>query len=128
MVQVCMKVISAFKELHPNAIAFFTFDQSTNHGAFAADALRGNAMNLGPGGAQHSMRHGWFGANKTPQSMTFPLNASDHALRGKPKGLRAVLQERGLWRDGMRLKCNETLVTGTCDSSTACCALYCMAA
>ena len=128
MVQMRSKVLTAFTNLHPNAVALYTFDQSTNHGAFASDALRASAMNLGPGGAQPSMRHGWFGPHKTPQSMTFPLNDTNLALQGKPKGLRVILQERGLWRDGLRLKCKNQQTSGSCDMSSSCCARHLMAA
>ncbi|KAF0741541.1 hypothetical protein Ae201684P_017549 [Aphanomyces euteiches] len=121
------KALAAFEFLHPNATALFTFGQSTNHGAFASDALRANCMNLGSGGSQPIMRNGSFGFDKTPQSMCFPINHENPSLAGKPKGLRIVLQERGLWRGEMRLKCKETVVLSN-SNPVVCCARHCMAA
>ncbi|CAG8794597.1 7365_t:CDS:1, partial [Cetraspora pellucida] len=40
-----------------------------------------------------------------PQDMCFPEDYEDSDLCGKLKGLRQILSERGLWRDGMKLKC-----------------------
>jgi hypothetical protein len=40
------------------------------------------------------------------QSMTFPMDYHDEKLRGEPKGMKIVLQERGLWRDGLKKKCD----------------------
>ncbi|KAH9129561.1 hypothetical protein AeMF1_000377 [Aphanomyces euteiches] len=125
--QLRSKALAAFEFLHPNATALFTFDQSTNHGAFASDALRANCMNLGSGGSQPIMRNGSFGFDKTPQSMCFPINHENPSLAGKPKGLRIVLQERGLWRGEMRLKCKETVVLSN-SNPVVCCARHCMAA
>ena len=39
------------------------------------------------------------------------------SFSGLPKGLKVVLTERGLWKDGMRLRCNDK-----CLGSTMCCA------
>ena len=59
----------------------------------ADDALNANKMNVNPGGKQPLMRPGWF-VNKMglriKQHMVFP----DGPFEGKPKGLRAVCQER----------------------------------
>ena len=60
-------------------------------------------MNLGPGGKQPVMREGFIHSKQCPQPMVFPEDYSDPALRGKPKGIKQVLLERGLWRNGMRL-------------------------
>lgn len=38
--------------------------------------------------------------------MVFDQNHPDPSLRGKPKGMRVVLQERGLWRSGLLKKCD----------------------
>jgi len=52
------KAIPAFDQMHPEARGLFVFDNSTNHGAYAADALVAMAskMNLGPGGKVPVMR------------------------------------------------------------------------
>lgn len=41
-------VIPLFKQLHPNMMAVFLFDQSSNHKAFAEDALVAAKMNMNP--------------------------------------------------------------------------------
>ena len=48
------KAIPGFDEMHPGARGIFIFDNSTNHGAYAADALLAIAskMNLNSGGNQ----------------------------------------------------------------------------
>src|SRR5688572_31972465 len=78
--------------MHPGCVGIFAFDNSTSHGAFADDALIAKHMNLNPGGKQHKLRDTVF--NNQVQKMVFP--------DGQPKGMRIVLQERNLWRDGLR--------------------------
>ena len=67
------------------------FDHSSCHGAMAEDSLDVNKMNVNPGGKQRMMRDGWW--NGKPQKMSYAL--------GVPKGLRAVLEERGVNTRGM---------------------------
>jgi transposase len=63
-------------------------------------------MNLNPGGKQPIMRPSFF--NGHPQSMVFPLDHPDKTLRGQPKGLKKVLEERSLWpKEGLRACCME---------------------
>ena len=64
----------------------WVFDHSSCHAAMADDALDDNKMNVNPGGKQHIMRDGWWGGK--PQATNFAL--------GVPKGLRNVLEERGV--------------------------------
>jgi hypothetical protein len=54
-------------------------------------------MNLNPGGAKPKMQDGWFMHNgqRIFQPMVFPQNHPKHP--GKPKGMKQVLTERGLW-------------------------------
>lgn len=75
-------------------------------------------MNLHPGGKQAKMRDGWFVRNgqKVVQPMIF---AMDHPeFPGEPKGIKQVLQERGLWINGLKLKCRDKCHMG----SVNCCA------
>ncbi|KAF0721430.1 hypothetical protein Ae201684_019140, partial [Aphanomyces euteiches] len=58
--QLKSKVLPAFTQLHPGKVAMFTFDQSTNHAAFAPDAWRASNMNLHSGGKQGLLRDGWL--------------------------------------------------------------------
>lgn len=107
--QVIERAIPIFEITHPGCQALFLFDQSTVHSKWAADALRVNNMNLQPGGSQAAMRDGWFekdGVNHT-QPMSFPANHSNPKHAGKPKGMKQVLLERGLWISGMNKECSK---------------------
>ena len=67
------------------------FDHSSCHGAMADDSLDVSKMNVNPGGKQRVMRDGFW--NGKPQKMNYAL--------GIPKGLRTVLEERGVSTKGM---------------------------
>lgn len=106
------KVIPLFEKLYPGAIAEFFFDQSSAHGAFASYALNAKEMNVNPGGKQREMHSTFIPHNNPnpalrgmPQDMCFPLNLSldhpFHKFRGQPKGMKIVLQERGLLIPGI---------------------------
>jgi hypothetical protein len=78
----------------------------------ADDALVANRMNLGSGGKQPKMHHTTL-PNGQVQSMTF--NSEDRiwgsdipipdSFVGLPKGMKRVLEERNLWRDGLKKQC-----------------------
>jgi hypothetical protein len=46
------KAIPLFNILHPNCQALFAFDNSSNHGRYAPDALRVKNLNVSDGGAK----------------------------------------------------------------------------
>ena len=94
--QIKTKDIPLFNRLHPGCIGVFVFDNSTNHGAYAPDALVATKMNLNPGGKQSRLRDGWFIQDgvRIEQPMVF--------ADGTPKGLKSVLIERGLWRSDLK--------------------------
>ncbi len=94
--QVVEKVVPIFERHFPNAQALFTFDNATIHTAFAADALRAKQMNLGRCSKQPQMWPTTYG-NGIVQEMWFPP-AHPPLLYGEPKGLKIVLEERGLWQ------------------------------
>lgn len=97
--QVINYAIPIFEAKYPNAIGIFAFDNSTNHGAMAKDALNINNMNVNPGGKQAIMKSTFFGPNNTFQSMVFPSN---HPIfPNQPKGMKQILVERDLWYDGL---------------------------
>ena len=62
------------------------FDHSNYHAVMPDDALDANKINVNPGGKQQVMRDGWWVGK--PQKMNYNL--------GVPKGLRVVLEERGV--------------------------------
>ncbi|CAG8581173.1 168_t:CDS:1 [Paraglomus occultum] len=78
----------AIEALFPNCIAVFAFDNSSNHSAFAADALVAKRMNIGPGGNAPKMRDTFWGPNNERQTMNFPDD--------RPRGIKQILSERGL--------------------------------
>ena len=93
--QVINKVIPAFEAQFHGCKALFAFDNSRNHLKYANDALRVSEMNLEPGGKNAKrMQNTYVIENRYPgggyiQAMVLP--------DGRPKGLKIVLTERGLW-------------------------------
>ena len=67
-------------------ITIVLFDQSSCHCAYNDDALNVKRMNVKPGGAQAAMRNTCW--NGKPQIMVSP--------DGRPKGMKLVLEERGV--------------------------------
>ena len=66
-------------------------------------------MNLHPGGRQGVLREAFMHGKGLPQSMSFAKNCSNRELAGKPKGIKRVLKERGLWPErGLVLECQTT--------------------
>jgi hypothetical protein len=86
-----------FEKAYPGYQALFYFDNATNHAAYAPDALRAELMNLGPGGKQPVIRNGFNPLTQSPQNM--------QDMNGIPKGMKQILQERGLWRAGLLTQC-----------------------
>jgi transposase len=71
-------------------------------------------MNVRPGGKQAHIRDGWFiqDGEKIVQSMIFPPNHSTNL--NKPKGIKAVLTKRGLYRADLRGKCKKRCESNAC--------------
>lgn len=88
-----------FLYAYPGCQTLFTFDNASNHACFAENALLAKKMNLGAEGKQPIMRDGYHGTIPQPQSMVFPEDHPEVLLCGKPKSLKQVLIERGLWRN-----------------------------
>ena len=124
MVDHTLKVaIPIFNAAFPGCQAVFLFDNASNHSSYAADALRVDNMNLHPGGKQALLRDGFIHEKGIPQPMKFPADYYDRDLAGKPKGIKRVLQERGLWPErGLVLKCPVTHNRPGCDHHGGCCA------
>ena len=97
MVDQAVKIATrVFSYAYPGCQALFAFDNSSNHSCYAEDALLVGNMNLGPGGKQPILRNGFNHTTQEVQSMVFPDNHPNPSLRGKPKGIKQVLIERGL--------------------------------
>ena len=73
---------------------YWIFDHSSCHAAYPQDALNASHMNAKPGGAQPVMHDTYY--NGKLQRMVLP--------DGTPKGLRLVLEERGVNVKGMKLE------------------------
>ncbi|RIA79867.1 hypothetical protein C1645_839743 [Glomus cerebriforme] len=91
--QVKTKAILIFETIFSNCIALFAFDNSSNHAAFRSDALVASRMNLKPGGKQPKMRDTIFGPDNWHQSIVNKNN--------EPKGMKQILVECGLWKNGL---------------------------
>ncbi|KAH9124315.1 hypothetical protein AeMF1_004899 [Aphanomyces euteiches] len=124
MKQIHGDVFVASKAMHPEYIALFTFDQSTNHTACAVDALRATSMNMSPGGAQALLRPGFY--NGTVQEMV--IGADSH-YAGQAKGLKQVLSEHGIDITARKIKIKCTAKDADVNSGKIvdCCARHCMA-
>lgn len=90
------------------------------------DALNANEMNVKPGGRQRRMHSTLIPAdNPNPglrgitQDMCFmedlPLDHQFYEFRGQPKGMRVILEERGLW-DGLCAANGGKALVGDCAS------------
>ena len=78
--------IAEFKYPFNKFTLVWLFDQSSGHCAYKEDALNVNKMNVKPGGAQPVMRDTtWQGKI---QKMVLP--------DGQPKGMKMILEERGI--------------------------------
>ena len=124
--------ISIFDVTHPHCIAVFTFDRSSAHEGFAENALNVNNMNIGPGGNQRRLRDtiipfsnpdpapGEEDTHGQVQHMCYSEDHADPKLKGKPKGMRVVLQERkSIWDKLSALylkRTGKTNVVGRCAS------------
>ena len=91
--QIKDKVIPIFHVLHQRSDALFLFDNSMNHRAKAPDALQAKRLNLSAGGVNvKPMRDGWFYDTNELKDIQKMQNQN-----GIQKGIRTILQERGLW-------------------------------
>jgi len=122
--------IKVFEHTHPDCVAIFVFDRSSAHKGFAENALNIHNMNINPGGKQRKLRDttipfsnpalapGEEDTCSQVQKMCFPDDHTDPELRGKPKGIRLVLQERKSIWDKFTMTCKEcrTKVVGKCAS------------
>ena len=98
--------ISVFVYTHPSCVGVFMFDRSSAHEGFAENALNVNMMNLNPGGKQKKLHDmvipinnpdpapGKEDMRRKVQHMCFPEDHETPQLRGQPKGIKAVLEER----------------------------------
>jgi hypothetical protein len=119
--------VNIFEHLFPNAVGVWAFDCSSAHEGFAPDALNVNNMGVNPGGKQSHMRRtvipldnpppppGSPDTRGQPQDLVFADDHPDKDLRGKPKGMRAVVKERtGVWAKLVQRHGSEKGIVGKC--------------
>ena len=122
--------VDIFEYMHPDKVGIWIFDCSSAHEGYAADALNVNNMNVRPGGKQKHLRDTFIPLNNTPpkpgclnargltQTMVYPLDHPDVELWGKPKGMKAVLQERESVWDELESRCKRKAPVGKCSVCT----------
>ena len=109
------KIILTFERTHgAGHKAVFLIDNSQGHSAYPVDALQATRMNLWPGSKQAKMHDGWFicDGTKVTQSMSFSQEHPEFS--NQPKGMKVILEERGLWRAGLVMKCKDACTSDTC--------------
>ncbi|CAG8853207.1 10015_t:CDS:1, partial [Gigaspora margarita] len=92
-----------FEQMHSGCIRIWAFDNATSHTVMAPNALVAARMNLYPSSKQPKMRNTTW--NGETQTIIYPDNYEVLSLRSEPKGMKAVLDEKGLWKDGLRANC-----------------------
>ncbi|KAJ7865839.1 hypothetical protein B0H13DRAFT_2352779 [Mycena leptocephala] len=105
IVQLKNKIIPAFEAAHgPGYQMLLMVDHSKGHRMYRLDAPLVSRMNLNPGGKQALMCDGWWMDRnvRRVQKMVFPADHPEHP--GQPKGMKVILQERGLWPQGKLVK------------------------
>lgn len=109
------KIIPTFEKYHGAGYkALIIVDNSQGHSAYATNTLLTSRMNLRPGGKQAGLRDGWYlkDNQKVIQAMVFPPDHPEYP--NEPKGMKQVLMERGLWKDGLRMQCKDSCKTTDC--------------
>ena len=89
-VEQALKAVDIFNAKYPGIIGMFIFDNAPSHRKLSEDQLNVKVMNVGPGGKQPKMKNTIW--NDSTQTMTLP--------DGSPKGMRIVLEERGVDTSG----------------------------
>jgi hypothetical protein len=98
------KALKAFNYLHPNCFGIFAFDNSSNHGAMAPDALNVKTMNLNDGGKNAPiMRSGYYGINRT----VYKEVRVSGVLKKVPLEIKTILKKRNFLDEDLRLQCKE---------------------
>ena len=109
-----------FDALHPNCTGVFLFDQSTNHNAYSEDALLASRMTLNPKTEKKwRFKNGWY--DLEGKRIVQPMFSGGQDF----KGIRLILQERGLWRAEWKLNCQER--PDPSQVTHSCCGLHALA-
>lgn len=97
--------IEIFEAAHPGCQALFIFDQSSAHASLPPDALKAFEMNKSNGGKQRKQCDTIIPqSNPDPRFRGQPQKMMTSS--GQPKGLQAVLEERGFNVSHLKAKCS----------------------
>jgi hypothetical protein len=132
LVEQTKNTLTIFEYAHPNCIGIFVFNCSSTYEGFAENALNVNDININLGKKQKKMCNTIIPLNnpglapseedthERVQQMCFPEDHSDPVLRGKPKGLWAVLMEcKSIWDKYIAMcKAHGAKVVGKCGTCT----------
>ncbi|CAM9157910.1 unnamed protein product, partial [Hapterophycus canaliculatus] len=111
----CVDIMDCFEVLCPDWQLVMKVDHSSGHAKYREDGLHVGNTNLKWGGAKGGKMR-----NTTVTAACLGPNKAEVEWGGKPKGVRQMLWERGLWKDGMTGKAevssglNAFAVLGNC--------------
>ena len=112
--QLEQRAIPIFNLLHPECEALFAFDNSANHHSMKSDALVASRLNLSDGGKSvPHMRAGYYTNAGSGERVVQTMQTA-----GVQKGLRTILQERGLWNSSLDLARSKVLLGQQPDFAT----------
>ncbi|CAG8829930.1 10167_t:CDS:2, partial [Cetraspora pellucida] len=115
--------IPIFERTHPNKIALFMFDNSSNHSSFAEDALLVSQMGMKDSTKKPLLRDGTM-----PDGSKHIMTYIDNANIKRPKGIKWVLEKRGLWIPGLIKKCDTCKKNKPDPNNPNCCASHILSA
>jgi hypothetical protein len=131
LLQQIKSAIAVFEHTHPNCTGVFVFDRSSAHEGYADNSLNVNNMNINPAGKQKKLRDTIIPLNNPDpapgeedtrgrtQRMCFADDHSDPRLRGQPKGIKVVLEERkSVWDKFTSIHGKQKKPVGKCGSCT----------
>jgi len=124
LVEQLHEVIPLFKEAHPNCDLVFAFDNSSNHSGKAPDELNVAHMNLSDGGKDKVPRRNTkfqFPDDVEWHSQNMTVGTDD---KGLPiaRGIQSTLEQRRMWKNGLKLQCDRYTVEECPGKSLDCCA------